>query len=159
MADTALLGTWRRLAKWPAGAWLFSRAVCFKAPYFATIAPTFRVLEHGRAEATIPHRRCVQNHLGTVHAIALCNLAELCAGVMTDASLPPGMRWIPKGMTVQYLKKATGTMRAVATPAAATVESATGYALPVGVAVNDASGETVFRARISMWVSPKPSRP
>ena len=34
-----LLDTWHRLHRWPAGDWLFSRAVCFKAPYFATVAP------------------------------------------------------------------------------------------------------------------------
>src|SRR5690349_14389150 len=102
---TALLKNYRKLTKLPLGHWPFSRAVCWKAPYFATIHPRFVALEAGRCEATIPHRRGMQNHIGSVHAIALCNLAELCAGVMTDASLPAGMRWIPKGMTVQYLKK------------------------------------------------------
>ena len=65
----------------------------------------------------------MHNHIGTVHAIALCNLAELSAGVMTDATIPASMRWIPKGMTVEYLKKATGTMRGVATPDIPAVES------------------------------------
>ena len=150
-----LLTTWNRLARLPAGRWLFSRAVCFKAPYFASIRPTIHALEPGRCEATIPHRRAVTNHLGTVHAIALCNLAELCAGVMTDASLPPGMRWIPKGMTVQYLKKATGTMRGVATPATPLVVADTGYEVPVEVDVFDPGGERVFGAVVTMWVSPK----
>jgi len=153
-----LLDTWHRLQRWPAGDRLFSRAVCFKAPYFATIAPRITRLEPGRCEATIRHRRKVSNHIGTVHAIALCNLAELVAGVMTDASLPAAMRWIPRGMTVEYLKKATGTMRATATPGIALVESGEGYDLPVTVEVRDDAGETVFRARIAMWVSPKPPR-
>ena len=90
-----------------------------------------------------------------MHAIALCNLAELTAGLMTDASLPAPMRWIPKGMTVEYLKKAVGTMRAVATPAQPMVESEQGYDLPVDVVVTDAQGDAVFRARIAMWVSPR----
>ena len=85
MSETSLLRTYRKLAKWPLGHWLFSRAVCFKAPYFGSVSPTFRVLENSRCEATIPHKRRLQNHIGTVHAIALCNLAELCGGVMTDA--------------------------------------------------------------------------
>ena len=150
-----LLTTWNRLVRLPAGRWLFSRAVCFKAPYFGSIRPTIHALAPGRCEATIPHRRAVTNHLGTVHAIALCNLAELCAGVMTDASLPPGMRWIPKGMTVQYLKKATGTMRGVATPATPIVVADAGYEVPVGVDVFDTGGERVFGAVVTMWVSPK----
>jgi acyl-coenzyme A thioesterase PaaI-like protein len=152
----SVLSLYDRISRWPAGRWLFSRAVCFKAPYFASIAPRIEVLAPNRCEATLRHRRRVTNHLGTVHAIALCNLAELAAGLMTDASLPPSMRWIPKGMTVEYLKKAVGTMRAVATPAQPFVESAQGgYDLPVDVEISDPAGDTVFRARIAMWVSPR----
>ena len=158
MNEPRLLALYRKMARWPLGRWLFSRAVCFKAPYFGTIHPTFVALEPGRCEATIPHRRGMRNHIGTVHAIALCNLAELCAGVMTDASLPAGMRWIPKGMTVQYLRKAVGTQRGVATPAIPIVAAAAGYELPVNVDVSDAGGERVFDAVVTMWVSPQPQR-
>lgn len=155
MSQTPLLKMYRRFLRWPAGAWLFSRAVCFRAPYFATIAPRFTLLEPGRCEATIRDRRRVHNHIGTVHAIALCNLAELCGGVMTDASLPADMRWIPKGMTVSYLKKAKGTLRGIATPEIPIVSATQGYDLPVNVDVLDAGGDTVFNARILMWLSPK----
>ncbi|KGQ17816.1 hypothetical protein LF41_2023 [Lysobacter dokdonensis DS-58] len=134
---------------------MFARAVCWRAPYFASIAPRIAVLEPGRCEASIAHRRKVTNHIGTVHAIALCNLAEFAGGLMTDASIPPSMRWIPKGMTVEYLGKANGRMRAVATPDIAPVEATQGYELPVTVLVTDPSDAPVFRARIAMWVSPK----
>ena len=110
-------------------------AVCFRAPYFATIAPRFLTLEPGRCEVRMRDRRRVHNHIGTVHAIALCNLAELSAGVMAEATLPAGMRWIPKGMTVEYLGKATGSMHAVATPDAPQVASDTGHEWPVVVLV------------------------
>ena len=36
----------------------------------------------------------------------MCNLAELGAGTMMEASLSENMRWLPRGMTVQYLKVA-----------------------------------------------------
>ena len=155
---THLLETYRRITRWPAGHWLFSRAVCLKAPYFDTIAPSFILLEPGRCEVRMRDRRRVHNHLGTVHAIALCNLAELAAGVMTDATLPPAMRWIPKGMSVEYLKKAVGTMRAVATPERPLEASDAGYDAPVAVEVRDDKGDVVFRAHIAMWVSPRPTR-
>ncbi|TXH65347.1 MAG: DUF4442 domain-containing protein [Lysobacteraceae bacterium] len=154
----SVLDLYRRMRRWPAGAWLFSRAICFKAPYFASIAPRIAVLEPNRCEATLRHRRKVTNHIGTVHAIALCNLAELTGGMLTEASLPPSMRWIPKNMRVEYLKKAVGLMHAIATPAITIVESTEGYELPVEVVVNDAQGDAVFRATISMWISPKPLR-
>ena len=148
-----LLSQYRRITRWPGGHWLFSRAVCFRAPYFATIAPRFVALESGRCEVRMRDRRRVHNHIGTVHAIALCNLAELSAGVMAEATLPAGMRWIPKGMTVEYLSKATGSMHAVATPDAPLVASDSGHEWPVVVLVTDQAGVAVFRARIAMWVS------
>jgi len=154
----SVLALYRRITRWPAGHWLFSRAVCWQAPYFASIAPCVGVLEPGRCEATIRHRRKVTNHLGTVHAIALCNLAELTAGLMTDVTIPATMRWIPKGMRVEYLKKAIGTMHAVATPDTPAIGSDHGYDLPVTVVVTDPQGDAVFRAHIAMWVSPRPAR-
>ena len=149
------LSLYRRLASMPGGRWLYGRLICFKAPYFATIAPRFVALEPGRCAVDIRDRRRVHNHIGTVHAIALCNAAELTAGMMTDVTIPSRMRWIPKGMTVQYLAKATGTLRAEATPESAAVEATIGYAWPVSVSVRNAAGEEVFRARIDMWVSPR----
>jgi acyl-coenzyme A thioesterase PaaI-like protein len=151
--SSSVLSLYRRITRWPAGHWLFSRLICLKAPYFATIAPRFVMLEPGRCEVRIRDRHRVHNHLGTVHAIALCNLAELAAGVMTDATIPADMRWIPKGMSVEYLKKAVGTMRGVATPEAGVPSAGDGREWPVGVEVMDDTGETVFRARVLMWVS------
>ena len=153
-----VLAAYRRISRWPAGRWLFSRLVCWKAPYFASIAPRIESLEPGRGIATLAHRRRVTNHLGTVHAIALCNLAEFVGGLTCDASIPTSMRWIPKGMTVAYLKKAVGRMRAIATPAFPPREAEAGYELPFEVVVEDPAGDVVFRATIAMWVSPKSAR-
>lgn len=151
----SVLQLYRKVSPKPFGRWLFSRMVCLKAPYFGSVSPQMTLLEPNRAEAQIAHRRRVSNHLGTVHAIALCNLAEFVGGLMTDASIPPTMRWIPKGMSVQYLKKAVGRQHAVATPAFVPHHAAEGYDLPVEVVVTDPSGDAVFRATISMWVSPQ----
>jgi acyl-coenzyme A thioesterase PaaI-like protein len=150
-----VLQLYRTLSRKPFGNWLFSKLVCFKAPYFASISPRIVSLAPGRGEATIAHRRRVTNHLGTVHAIALCNLAEFVGGLTCDVSLPDSMRWIPRGMSVEYLKKATGTMHAVATPAFEAHVADEGYALPVDVVVTDDHGDVVFRAGIAMWISPK----
>src|SRR6185312_12677324 len=67
--------------------------------------PRFVALAPGRCEIAIRDRRRVHNHIGTVHAIALCNLAELSGGMLTDDSIPDSLRWIPRGMTVEYLAK------------------------------------------------------
>jgi len=155
MMSTLVLRLWRKLEPKPFGKRLFSWIICFKAPYFGSIRPRMVSLEPGRGEATIAHRRAVTNHLGTVHAIALCNLAEFVGGLTTDVSIPASMRWIPRGMTVEYRKKALGVQRAVATPAFAPLEASDGYDLPVDVVVTDPEGDATFTARIAMWVSPK----
>ena len=156
--STPILPLFRRLSSKPGGKWLFSRLVGLKAPYFASIAPRMELLEPGRAVATLRHRRAVTNHLGTVHAIALCNLAAFTGGLACDVSIPASMRWIPRGMTVEYLKKAVGSMRATATPAFAPRDAAEGYELPFDVVIENPQGEAVFKASIAMWVSPRSKR-
>ena len=140
------------LGRSSAGRWLFSRLVCFKAPYFASIAPLVEELEPGRCVVRIRDRRHVRNHIGTVHAIALCNAAELAGGLATDATIGPTQRWIPKGMTVRYLRKAQGSLIATASvsvpPADAPAQEA--HAL---VEVRDTADEIVFDADITMWIS------
>ncbi len=138
------------------GRWFFSRLICWRAPYFGSISPRIERLETGRCDVRIRQRRRLQNHIGTVHAIALCNMAELSGGLATDATIPAGMRWIPKGMTVRYLKKATGTLVATAlVPAIADPTQA--QELHATVEIRDAHDDIVFDADITMWVSPKKS--
>lgn len=158
MNDTAFaLRAWRSLSRFPLGPRLFTRAVCLKAPYFGSIGAQVVALEPGRCEATLRLRRSIRNHVGSIHAIALCNLAELVGGIATEASIPTSQRWIPKGMQVRYLKKALGTVRAVATLPEDPAYGSEGFEMPVSVVVVGAAGEAVFEAVITMWISPKPA--
>jgi acyl-coenzyme A thioesterase PaaI-like protein len=133
-----------------AGPAQFSAAICEIAPYFSTIDPQVTVLRPGHAEASVALRREVTNHLGTMHAIALCNAAELVAGSMTDASIPAGWRWIPKGMTVEYLGKVKSDVRAVADGSGIDWTQAGDQIVPVDVF--DSENKKVFTARITMNV-------
>lgn len=149
------LGIWQTLARRPGGKWLFSRLVCHKAPYFGTITPRFRELRPGYAEVSVAKTRRVLNHIGTVHAIAMCNMAELAGGTMTEVSIPSTHRWIPKGMAVEYLKKAATDVVAIATPVDADADLSVARDYDVAVLVQDAAGDAVFKAVITMWVSPR----
>jgi len=93
---------------------LFSLAFAQKAPYFWSIRPRFTVIEPNHAELVIPKRRAVQNHLGTVHAIALCNGLEAAMGALAEATIPSSKRWIPKGMDISYTAKATTDITCIA---------------------------------------------
>lgn len=149
----AALAAWRRLEGKPFGKALFSRAICWKAPYFATIRPRIEEFRPGFARVSMRKRRAVQNHIGTVHAIAICNLAELAAGTLTEISIPASMRWLPKGMQVQYLRKAETDVEACAS--VEPVAEGAAREVPVTVEVKDRAGEVVVRAVITMWVSPR----
>jgi acyl-coenzyme A thioesterase PaaI-like protein len=146
----------QRLGGSAVGRWLFARGVCGQAPYFGSIAPLIDELAPGRCVVRVRDRRAVRNHLGTVHAIALCNAAELAGGLATDAGIADHQRWIPKGMSVRYLHKARGTLIAIATvavpPADAPAQEA--HAL---VEVRDGAHELVFDADITMWISQRPT--
>jgi acyl-coenzyme A thioesterase PaaI-like protein len=138
---------------------LFSFAFAQVAPYFWSIRPRFTVIEPNHAEVVIPKRRGVQNHLGTVHAIALCNGLEAAMGVLAEASIPSDKRWIPKGMEVSYTAKATSDITCHADTEA-----------PDWTSVPDAGGEVLVRVRgvrddgtvviegvIRLWVTTKPA--
>jgi acyl-coenzyme A thioesterase PaaI-like protein len=145
---------WATLASKPGGKWLFSRLLCFKAPYFGSIQPLFKELRPGYCEVAIRKRRSVLNHLGSVHAVAMCNMAELAGGTMTEVTVPSTHRWIPKSMTVQYLKMAKTDLFAIASPRSTLDLSAPGE-FQVDVIITDKHREPVFSASIAMWVAPR----
>jgi len=142
------------LSRLPLGRELFTRGVCRTAPYFGSIRPLVTNLRLGRCEASLRKRRAVQNHIGTVHAIAMCNLCELVGGLLIEATLPKALRWIPKGMTVRYLKKAATDLHAVLKWTPSFADDFRGdVVLPVQVM--DAAGIVVMEADITMYVSPR----
>jgi acyl-coenzyme A thioesterase PaaI-like protein len=155
LAMSQVLSLWRRLASVPVvGTRVFSVAFSQKAPYFASIRPRFTVIEPNRAELVIPDRRRVHNHLGTVHAIALCNGLEAAMGALAEATLPASKRWIPKAMTVSYTAKAVGDITCIAETDADQWTS-DDPDLPVRVMGVDREGTVVIEGVINLWVTKK----
>ncbi len=150
------LNIWNKLVNMPAGKWLFSQVLCLKAPYFGTISPRFVELTQGYCKISFAKRRGVLNHIGTVHAIAMCNAAELAGGTMTEVTVPTTHRWIPKAMQVEYLKPAKSNLVVVAKPGGDLPLDEAGAYL-VNIAITDSQSELVFKAQITMWISPKKS--
>lgn len=116
---SSVLNLWKQTTSLPVvgpllGKRVFSLAFAQKAPYFATIRPRFAELRPNYAELVIPKRRGVHNHIGTVHAIALCNGLEAAMGALAEVTIPSDKRWIPKGMDVAYTAKATSDIRCIA---------------------------------------------
>jgi acyl-coenzyme A thioesterase PaaI-like protein len=152
-----LLRLHRRVTSLPMGDRLFSFAFARKAPYFATVRPRFTVLESNRAELVVRDRRRVHNHIGTVHAIALCNGLEAAMGALAEATIPAGKRWIPKGMEVSYTAKADSDVTCIAET---DPEQWTGDDPDLHVRVKGVreDGTVVIQGVIRLWVTAKPVR-
>ena len=134
---------------------MFSLAAVARVPYFVSVMPHVRRMEPGLAEVDVPKWFFVHNHLHTVHAIASCNAAEMAMGMLMEATVPTSHRWIPKAMTVQYLQKATTSLRATARidpPDFSAITAGTEVVVPVSV--TDRSGLEVVHADITTWVTP-----
>ncbi len=147
-----VLRLYQGLSKFPLGKYVFSALFCWTAPYFGSIHPRFLELRPGRCVVSIKNRRAVRNHIGTVHAIAMCNMAEAAAGTCVEASLSRQLRWIPSKMEVQYLKKANTNLKAVCEFDPASLEPGENH---INVDVINEAGERVFCAKITMFISSK----
>jgi acyl-coenzyme A thioesterase PaaI-like protein len=135
-APTTTYRMWIRLASQPGGTRLFSAAAMVRVPYFASIVPHVVRME-------------------PVHAIASCNAAEIAMGMLMEATVPTSHRWIPKSMNVQYLEKATTSLRAHARldpPKFTSITDGTEVVVPVSVV--DKTGVEVVHADITCWVTP-----
>ena len=147
------LKLYQSLTHLPLGKVIFSKMVCFLTPYFSSIKPSIKELKMNRCVVFMKKRRAVTNHLKTVHAIAMCNMAELAGGLMTEVSLPKNKRWIPSGMTVKYLKKATTNLTAIAD--GNELDWNTDGEIQVPVSITDDNNELVFSAEIKMNIKTK----
>lgn len=150
-----LMTLWDRLRRLPGGTWLFSVILGFAIPYTGSIAPRIEVLEAGRVRVRMRDRRAVRNHLQSVHALALANLGELASGLAVAAALPPGYRFIPMGLAIDYLKKARGTITAECTwlpgPGPCPEEA------EIPVSLTDPAGTEVARVRVRVKIGPEPA--
>lgn len=158
VATTGTYRIWQRLSRYPGGRVAFSAAAAVRVPFFATLLPHIVRMEPGYAEVSIRKWLLTYNHLRTVHAIAMCNAAELAMGMLMEATVPATHRWIPKAMDVQYRHKATTALRVCARidpPDFAAITQGAEVVIPISA--YDRFGTEVFHAEITTWVTPSRS--
>jgi acyl-coenzyme A thioesterase PaaI-like protein len=146
-------GMWDRLSPMPAGKQIFSAMFGRMVPYSGSVSPLVLELAPGRARVAMRDRKAVRNHLNSVHAIALMNLAEMATGLAFAYAMPEGTRSIITSLSIDYLKKARGLLI-----------SECDFQLPdfrekgehlVEVLIRDQEGDVVARAEAKWLVGPK----
>ncbi len=144
---------WETWSGRPGGKKIFSFLIGRVVPYTGTIGATVEELRPGYARATLRDRRRVRNHLRSVHAVALMNLAELATGLSLNFALPSDARSILKGLSIEYLKKARGKLTAEAN--APVLQSNEERDLRVTTEIKDEAGDVVATATAHWLVGPR----
>ncbi len=153
LSDVSAFKTaWDKLSPVPGGKALYSRMVSAFVPYTGSVSPLVEEMAPGRARVSIRDRRRLRNHLQSVHAIALANVAELAGNLALIAGMPKGSRFIVKGLSIDYLKKARGKITATAT--APIPPSADKAEYDVAISLTDAGGSEVAKAVLKSVVGP-----
>lgn len=151
-----LRASWRWLSGLPGGKTVFSLIVGWMAPYSGTLGARVAELEPGWCRVTLRDRRRVRNHLASVHAMALANLAEMASGLAVLVSLPPGVQGIVTGFSISYQKKARGLLTAECRVTGLDVTAEREY--EAGVTVTDPQGDVVAHATARWRLRPIPPR-
>jgi acyl-coenzyme A thioesterase PaaI-like protein len=145
---------WARFKNLPGGPWLFSRLFAFAIPYAGSVRPRILELSPGHARIAMADRRGVRNHLASIHAVALANLAEMTTGLALGFALPEGMRTILTRLEIEFLKKARGSITATC-DAPVVTEIVQKEFLVESVLTNEA-GDVVARGRAVWLAGPVP---
>jgi acyl-coenzyme A thioesterase PaaI-like protein len=145
---------WAALAPLPGGKWLFSRFLGLINRYSGSTGARVEALEPGYAKVVLRDRAKVRNHVNSVHAVALTNVAELASGLAVLAGLPKSVRGIPIRIAIAFPKKARGRLvaecRCVVPAVTADVEQ------EFTSVVRDGTGDEVARATVTWRLGPVP---
>lgn len=127
---------------------------------FAGLANTrVQRLTHQECIIVLRNRRKVQNHIGSVHAAAMGLLAESATGFMTGMNVPDDRIVVIRSMQLEYVKRATGDMTAVArftSEQTDFIRATEKGEIQVPVTITDETGtETVKATMIWAWTPKK----
>ena len=139
----------------PALSLLFGSQVKFAG----TAKVRVHTLTQQQAVMSIANKRKVQNHIKGVHAAAMALLAESATGFLVGMNVPDDKLPLIKSLKVDYLKRATGSLRAVASLTAEQIQAIhtqeKGEVL-VAVTVTDEAGiQPIQCEMLWAWVSKK----
>jgi acyl-coenzyme A thioesterase PaaI-like protein len=106
-----------RLSEVPAFARPWFRSVVLRraVPFTGTAGLDFLQMGRERVEIGIRNEKKVQNHIGGIHASAMNLLAETATGMVVGMNVRDDCIPLAKELKMAFKKRATGSLRAVAT--------------------------------------------
>ena len=108
-------------------------------PFLGTAGMRFETVSSPRVVVSVRNKRKVQNHIKGVHAAAMALLAETATGFVVGMNLPDSRLPLLKSMKIDYVKRSSGDMRAVAELTPQQIQSI----------VNDEKGEVVVKLTVT----------
>jgi acyl-coenzyme A thioesterase PaaI-like protein len=148
----SILNFWRRMGSVPGGKKIFTKALGTLVPYSGSIPARIDELDAGRCRVTLLDRRRSRNHLDSIHAVALMNVAELSSGLALLTALPPDARGILKGFSIDYHRKSRGSIIAESEAPKVVTNEEADYL--VDCTLRDGDGRTVAVAHAKWRVGP-----
>jgi acyl-coenzyme A thioesterase PaaI-like protein len=83
--------------------------------FTGTAGTTVEQLTERQAIISLKNKKSVQNHIGSVHAVASILIAESATGYLVGMNIPDSSVPVIKTIRADYVKRAKGDMKAVAT--------------------------------------------
>ena len=108
-------------------------------PFLGTAGMQFEQVTPQRVVVSVANKRKVQNHIKGIHAAAMALLAETATGFVVGMNLPDSKLPLLKSMKIDYVRRSTGDMRAVAELTPQQIQSI----------VNDDKGEVVVKVMVT----------
>ena len=152
-SSSGFRAAWDTLSRLPGGKKAFSLLLGRAAPYTGSVGAEVVELRHGYAKVRLRDRKAVRNHLNSIHAIALMNLAEVSSGVAMMYGIPEDARGILSKLAIEYKKKARGTLFAECHAHIPSTAARAEHTLTVDV--RDAAGDVVATAQATWLIGPR----
>ena len=154
-----------RLDEVPAFARTWFRSVILRraVPFTGTAGLRFIEMSQERTEIAISNIKKVQNHIEGIHASAMNLLAETATGMVVGMNVRDDCIPLAKHMSMAFKKRATGSLRAVATLSdeqRAAMQASDKGEVTVSVAVTDEAGiHPVECEFVWAWIPSAPRKP
>jgi acyl-coenzyme A thioesterase PaaI-like protein len=119
----------------------------------ATLRAQFQELRVGLCRAVMNAHRKICTVDGVIDPIAIGALAQLAASMVIEVSVPAGLDWTSRGLTIEHLPGAKVDESAIALARLDKIDWGQAGLVGVPVTVTDREGKEVARAVVSFAVA------